>query len=334
MRRPLALAALAIPLLCAPPALAQQPPAKATIQLKLQRVGHSGRAVAFTGRAFRVRGLVYPYVAGQRVRVRFLRGAATLRTRSVAVRPLGATGNGTFVADFATRVVGAVRVGATHEPTPQMAYAHARAGPVEVIRDHAAYGERSRTVRVMQRLLRDAGYVVGDYGVLDARTSRAVLAFRKLSGLPRTTEASPVVMRRLVNGGGRFAVRFPSHGRHAEVDLSHQVLALVARGRVDRIYPISSGKPSTPTVLGSYRIYLRQPGTNAKGMVFSSYFIGGYAIHGYADVPIYPASHGCVRVPVPDAVPIFNWLAMGDRVDVYYRTPGHRRPRPRADAGP
>ena len=38
-----------------------------------------------------------------------------------------------------------------------------------------------------------------------------------------------------------------------------------------------------------------------KGMVHSNYFIGGYAIHGYVSVPAYPASHGCLRVPIPDA---------------------------------
>ena len=52
-------------------------------------------------------------------------------------------------------------------------------------------------------------------------------------------------------------------------------------------------------------------------MVDSSYFIGGYAIHGYASVPTFPASHGCVRVPVPNARSIYDWLRIGDRVDVY-----------------
>jgi lipoprotein-anchoring transpeptidase ErfK/SrfK len=52
-------------------------------------------------------------------------------------------------------------------------------------------------------------------------------------------------------------------------------------------------------------------------MVHSSYFVRGYAIHGYASVPVYPASHGCLRVPVAEALSIFRWLAYGDRVDVY-----------------
>jgi lipoprotein-anchoring transpeptidase ErfK/SrfK len=52
-------------------------------------------------------------------------------------------------------------------------------------------------------------------------------------------------------------------------------------------------------------------------MYFSNYFIGGYAIHGYFDVPVYNASHGCLRVPNPDARAIYDWVRIGDRIDVY-----------------
>ena len=64
-------------------------------------------------------------------------------------------------------------------------------------------------------------------------------------------------------------------------------------------------------------MYRKSPGTNAHGMVHSSYFIGGYAIHGYLDVPTYAASHGCLRVPIPSAWSIYSWVRMGDVVDVY-----------------
>ena len=63
------------------------------------------------------------------------------------------------------------------------------------------------------------------------------------------------------------------------------MLALINGNKVERIYHTSSGKPSTPTVRGKFHVYLKTPGTNAKGMVDSNYFIRGYAIHGYADVP-------------------------------------------------
>ena len=66
-------------------------------------------------------------------------------------------------------------------------------------------------------------------------------------------------------------------------------------------------------------MYRKDFGINSEGMVDSNYFITGYAIHGYADVPTYPASHGCLRVPVPEALSIYSWLQLGTPVDVYYR---------------
>ena len=102
-----------------------------------------------------------------------------------------------------------------------------------------------------------------------------------------------------------------------EFDWSRQVLVLADKGRPYRIYHTSSGTPVTPTVFGSYRFYLQTPGTNSHGMVHSSYFIRGYAIHGYASVPNYPASHGCLRVPIPNAASIFGWIDVGDPIFLY-----------------
>jgi lipoprotein-anchoring transpeptidase ErfK/SrfK len=52
-------------------------------------------------------------------------------------------------------------------------------------------------------------------------------------------------------------------------------------------------------------------------MYFSSFFIGGFAIHGYSSVPPYPASHGCVRVPIWVAVRLYELASYGYEVDVY-----------------
>ncbi len=306
----------------------------AKLVLDLQKVGHVQRAVALAGSTFRVRGTVSPYVAGQHVEVRvFLNSHMILaKTKPVVAPAAGAPGQ--FVADFRTAIHGRMRIGVTHAATAEMSYAHASTGPLNVIGSSAQPGQSGFTVRVMQRLLRDAGYVPGHPGLYDDRTARAVLAFRKMAGLARITTASRAVLRRMIDGRGRFEVLYPGHGHHVEADLSHQVLALIDGGRVEHLYPLSSGKPSTPTVLGRFRVYRRQPGTNSHGMVHSSYFIGGYAIHGYADVPPYPASHGCLRVPVPDALSIFSWIRMGDRVDTYYRSGSHRHVKPSPNAGP
>ena len=110
---------------------------------------------------------------------------------------------------------------------------------------------------------------------------------------------------------------YPKAGKHVEFDWSRQVLVLAKKGRPYRTYHASSGTSATPTVFGTYRFYRKTPGTNAKGMVHSNYFIGGYAIHGYASVPNYPASHGCIRVPIPNALSIHNWIDIGDRIFVY-----------------
>jgi peptidoglycan hydrolase-like protein with peptidoglycan-binding domain len=261
---------------------------------------------------------VTPYVAGQQVTVRFYRGAKKLRARTVTVRASSTGRSGVFLVAFSSGRSGAVTVKASHRATAALATAVARPVRVTVLPRYAAPGSRGPVVRLLQARLAAMGYVVGRRGSYDGRTARAVMAFRKTTGLSRTFVADRAVFGKLAAGAGRFPVRYPRHGRHVEADLSKQVIALIGTGgKVERIYPTSSGKPSTPTILGSFRFYSKTPGTNAKGMVFSNYFIRGYAIHGYAEVPAYAASHGCLRVPVPDAVPIFRWVRLGERMDVY-----------------
>ena len=93
---------------------------------------------------------------------------------------------------------------------------------------------------------------------------------------------------------------------------------VLAKGdKVDEIYHISSGTPATPTVLGSYHFYRKDAGYNSVGMYYSVYFIRGYATHGYHSVPNYPASHGCLRNPIPDSKHIYNWIDIGDPIYVY-----------------
>ena len=116
--------------------------------------------------------------------------------------------------------------------------------------------------------------------------------------------------------------------------MTRQVLAEIEPGgHVRTIYTMSSGKPSTPTVIGRFQVYLKTPGVNSEGMVDSNYFIRGYAIHGYAEVPTYAASHGCLRVPIPDASAIYGWVRTGTRVDVYNESGGGSH-RIRGNAGP
>ncbi len=194
-------------------------------------------------------------------------------------------------------------------------------------------GAHGPGVRLLQDELARLRYAVPVSGRFDHATGRAVLAFRKVVGLERVESASAGVFQRLQRGAGHFHVRYPHDGKHVEADLSKQVLAEIEHGKVRRIYTISSGKPSTPTVLGRFHVYSKTPGTNSEGMVDSNYFIRGYAIHGYAEVPPYAASHGCLRIPIPDAPAVFAWVQVGYPVDVY-TDDGRGSRTVRADAGP
>jgi hypothetical protein len=169
-------------------------------------------------------------------------------------------------------------------------------------------------VRLLQAKLAGLHYAVSRSGMFDQATSNAVMAWRKYTGMARTTIASPDVFSGLLKGKGAWKVRHPGDGHHVEALLGKQVLALIDGKNVVAIYHTSSGKPSTPTVRGRFHVYSKTPGTNAKGMVDSNYFIRGYAIHGYVDVPNYNASHGCLRVPIMNARTIYNWVRIGDVV--------------------
>ena len=65
----------------------------------------------------------------------------------------------------------------------------------------------------------------------------------------------------------------PTQGRHVEGNLGKQLAALIVGSKVYWIFPISSGKPSTPTILGSFQIYSRVPGYLPDGMYYSDFFI-------------------------------------------------------------
>lgn len=270
------------------------------------------QVVALRGQTVRIRGRLAPAAPGQRVIARVYRGRRKLRASRVRVRR-----GGRFAVRVRSRRPGVLHVRAVHRATPELGTARAKAVRVRVVRPRARPGSRGPAVRMLQARLAALHYSVPSTGVFDGGTARAVLAYRKVTGMQRTTSASEAVFSALERGRGAFRVRHPGDGRHVEADLSRQVLALIEGGRVRAIYHTSSGAPGTPTILGRYRVYMKTPGINAKGMVDSSYFIRGYAIHGYASVPPFPASHGCLRVPIANARFIYDWLRPGDVVWVY-----------------
>jgi len=273
------------------------------------------RRIALTGDAWRVRGEVRPFVPGQEVVVQFHRDGRRIHQQTERLEATAGGRGGVFRSQFRSRRPGRIIVRAVHRQTRELETLRSRRVRVQVMRPRL--GSSGPLVRLLQRGLARMAYAVPRTGTYDAGTQRAVMAWRKVTGAARAYVASEAVVRGVLAGRGAFRPRYPRDGRHVEADLSRQVLALIEGGKVHRVYHTSSGTSVTPTVLGRYRVYRKSPGTNAKGMVHSSYFIRGYAIHGYASVPAFPASHGCLRVPIPNAWYIYNWVRMGDVVRVY-----------------
>jgi peptidoglycan hydrolase-like protein with peptidoglycan-binding domain len=307
-------------------------PSVGRLSLALEKVG--GKPLfALVGSRLVARGSVAPYVAGQSVTVSFYLDGRRVAQNVVAVLP-AAGGAGQFRVAFSSRYAGLLRARADHYATAQQSAFAGSAPSVRLVHPDLGRGARGQSVRLLQSELDVLHYAVPLTGVLDEGTGQALIAYRKMTDLERIPYAGKQVFGLLARHAGSFRVRYPHDGRHVEANLTKQVLAEIEPGgHVRKIYTTSSGKPSTPTVIGRFQVYLKTPGENSEGMVDSNYFIRGYAIHGYAEVPTYAASHGCLRVPIPDAPAIYAWVQNGTPVDVYNEDGGGSA-RVRANAGP
>jgi hypothetical protein len=294
------------------------PPAKASITLYLGETYSVARQpVTVPGRALHIGGVVNPYVPGQWVTVKALAGGRLIKWERLRIKLSRNRRYGRFTATIASPSVGGVVIYVRHSRTSkQRGFLATRS--FAVLDENVGFGSVGPFVQLIQQRLAALHFYIPQTGVYDQGTGLAIDAYHRLLhwGTYQTLDRSTINW--LLNGWGQFPVRYPSHGKHAEGNLSVQLLALTYGSHVYQIYPISSGKPSTPTILGNFRVYSKVPSYLPDGMYYSNFFIGGYAIHGYNPAPDYPASHGCMRVPIADATSIYYWLSYGDRVDVYY----------------
>ena len=276
-----------------------------------------GHLVTVPGRVIHVKGAVRPYVAGQTVLIKAFVGSKRFKIERLRVRPAPGGKYGRFTEPLTIPRAGRVTVQVGHTRTATLGGLLARRR-FAALDEHAGFGSRGPFVELIQQRLAALHFYIPQTGVYDSGTGLAIDAYHRLLHRGTSQSLDSAMVNDLLNGVGTFKVRFPSHGRHAEGNLSLQLLALVDGSHVERIYPISSGKPSTPTILGDFHVYSKVPGYLPDGMYFSNFFIRGYAIHGYNPAPDFPASHGCMRVPIQDATSIYGWLQIGDWVDVYY----------------
>lgn len=178
-------------------------------------------------------------------------------------------------------------------------------------------GSRGRAVRDVQRRLVALSYLptgAAD-GIFGRRTWHAVVALQGWSGLARDGVVGPRTRRALARAGRPVPW---SRATGMEIHLRQQVLLLISNRRVLRAIHIASGKPGWRTPAGHFKIYSRQTMSWSvpfhTWMPLAQYFYRGYALHEYADVPAYPASHGCVRVPQQESQTVWRFGRIGMRV--------------------
>ena len=199
------------------------------------------------------------------------------------------------------------------------------AGTVRVLRANVvlprlALGTRGVAVSQLGGQLRRLHYAAPSGSNFDGRMLDAVYAFQKVHGLPRTGVVDARFWHALSNP--RVPIpRFRQPAGHIEVNKSLQVLYVVRSARVVLIVPISTaGVTGTFTPVGRFAVYRKVVGFDPSplGTLYDPlYFTGGYAIHGNPSVPPYPASHGCVRIPMWVAPHLYQTVPYGEAVYVY-----------------
>lgn len=124
---------------------------------------------------------------------------------------------------------------------------------------------------------------------------------------------------------GRF------EGKYIDIDLAQQKLCMIESMNILGCFTISSGKPSTPTPVGTRYILDKNP--RAWSAPYGLYMPwwqgmgGGYGIHELPEWPGgfkegenhlgTPVSHGCVRLGVGAAETVYNWAPIGTPVYIH-----------------
>jgi hypothetical protein len=157
-------------------------------------------------------------------------------------------------------------------------------------------------------------------GIQGPQTQTAVLAFQKWEGLTRDGVLGPQTMGRLQTATRPTPVTRGGPGKRAEVLIDRQVVLAIDNNRVIRVIPVSTGKPSTPTPTGNFKVYAKYPKWWStpfqEWLLWAVPFNGGVAFHYFPDVPPYAASHGCVRQMATTAKWLYDFSVIGMPVKV------------------
>jgi len=164
------------------------------------------------------------------------------------------------------------------------------------------------------------GYLEGsDVGAADDYlTDQALLAFQGWEDLDRTGTITGQTQLALF-GAARPRPGAHRPGRHVEIYRDLGVLLMVEDGDVVRAVHTSTGAGGV-TPVGDFKVYTKVLYSWSVPfqvwMPFAAYFRGGIATHQSPDVPSYPASHGCVRLPEGEAERVYRFVDVGTPVTV------------------
>jgi len=199
-------------------------------------------------------------------------------------------------------------------------------------------GSQGPEVQAYEQRMADLQFDPGPVdGIYDQRTAFAVHTLQKLAGARITGR---------ITDGDVFGLNFfqyreplidPPEPNRTEIDITSQTLTLYETYQPKLLTTISSGSGenycyNTPrdnattrvcehanTPSGRFTFYEFRRGWDKSplGQLYNPYYFNkGIAVHGFESVPVSPASHGCVRIPMHIAEYFHDLVNRGDVVHV------------------
>ena len=178
--------------------------------------------------------------------------------------------------------------------------------------------------------LSELGYWTGPVdGALDSGSRQALIAFQKVEGRKRNGTLTRVEFEALLSAN-RPLPKYSGYA-HVEIDLNRQVLFIVdTTGTITHVLPVCTGNEKTyvdhgeihraHTPRGSFRVLRKIAGWRLSSLgllYYPNYIHNGIAIHGSPAVAVYPASHGCIRIPMFASKKLSELTPIGTEVMVY-----------------
>lgn len=266
---------------------------------------------------------------------------------AVVMVGVGATGDDTTGPDDAvivsTTANAQVQTGETYRPVPKV--------PLSQTYGRGAVGPE---VKMIQDRLIELGFDPGvPDGAFGGRTQQAIWAFEKLIMGTKFDQVTGKVTKEMWSRMQDPLLILPrrpnSTPNHTEVYLPQQVLIVFHDDKPELITHISSGDGMqwceevtiSPGEIGNeggqraikkgvcgvsftpggvfeyYRLVLGRRESQLGGMDNPVYFNKGIAVHGAKEVPKFPASHGCIRIPMHISEYFQTIVTKGEQVFVF-----------------